>query len=115
MVKNVPATRVKNFAKFTGKHLCQSFFFNEVEEHLQETTSHQRNTTIFLGLLQTEIAFLIAVGDFLESSRWTKVIVNVGVTRVRVAQPLLSGHDIDKTTYAHHIVRLFKLMTSKSL
>ena len=25
---------LKNFAKFTGKHLCQSLFFNKVAEHL---------------------------------------------------------------------------------
>ena len=33
---------LKNFAKFTGKHLCQSLFFNKVAgprtEHLQNTS-----------------------------------------------------------------------------
>ena len=35
---------LKNFAKFTGKHLCQSLFFNKASaffiEHPWTTTSH---------------------------------------------------------------------------
>ena len=30
---------LRNFAKFTGKHLCQSLFFNKVAEHLRTTAS----------------------------------------------------------------------------
>ena len=28
--KQLSRAALKNFAKFTGKHLCQSFFFNKV-------------------------------------------------------------------------------------
>ena len=43
--KSVP----KNFAKFTGKHLCQSLFFNEVTA-LRHVTCQKRDsdTGIFL-------------------------------------------------------------------
>ena len=30
---------LKNFAKFTGKHLCQSLFFNKVAGHTPATSS----------------------------------------------------------------------------
>ena len=46
---------LRNFAKFTGKHLCQSFFFNEVAGHCLETSKN----TFF-----TEHLWETASGDF---------------------------------------------------
>ena len=33
----------KNFAKFTGKHLCQSLFFNKVADFNKKRPWHTRN------------------------------------------------------------------------
>ena len=45
----------KNFAKFTGKHLCQSLFFNKIVVYLisEVTNNNSEETEIF----QTHIIF----------------------------------------------------------
>ena len=56
-----------------------------------------------LGPLHTEMAFLSALGDLLESRGWKTVIMNACVTISGVAQSLLSGHDVARTKYAHQV------------
>ena len=49
---------LRNFAKFTGKHLCQSFFFNKVADLrpatlLKKRLWHRCFTVIFVKFLRT--------------------------------------------------------------
>ena len=55
---------IKNFAKFTGKHLCQSLFFNKVtrQEHLFYKTptvaaSRKRNSIAWIVSSQAKLTY----------------------------------------------------------
>ena len=58
---------------------------------------------VMLGPLHIEMAYLSALGDWLENSGWTTLIQNASVTRSGVAESLLSGHDVVRTKYCHQI------------
>ena len=42
---------LRNFAKFTAKHLCQSLFFNKVAGHLRTTASDNQSVGVLVILL----------------------------------------------------------------
>ena len=44
---------LRNFAKFIGKHLCQSLFFNKVETLLKKRLWHRRFSVNFVKFLKT--------------------------------------------------------------
>ena len=45
---------LKNFAKFTGKHLCQSLFFNKVANFMHATLLKKKlwNSDVFMQILR---------------------------------------------------------------
>ena len=43
-VSSIKKDALKNFAKFKGKHLCQSLFFNKVADLLKISQNSQENT-----------------------------------------------------------------------
>ena len=59
---------LRNFAKFTGKHLCQSLFFNKVEKRLW----HSYFPVNFAKILRTPFFYrtpLVAASEFCEISK----------------------------------------------
>ena len=60
----------RNFAKFIGKHLCQSLFFNKVvglkyifTEQIRTTASENRQTVLALKLESFTVAFIKIPGN----------------------------------------------------
>ena len=51
---------LKNFEKLTGKHLCQSLFFNKVAGESHETSS-QANISFFFQKSKTNLSFELAI------------------------------------------------------
>ena len=47
---------LRNFAKFTGKHLCQSFFFNKVAGLLEKKLWHRCLPLNFAKFLRTSLS-----------------------------------------------------------
>ena len=82
---------LRNFAKFTGKHLCQSLFFNKVAglqntfftEHLQTTDSgHSLYWGKFIGnisLLDLKIICVYFPCNFQSSKKEDKAIVFLSI------------------------------------
>ena len=58
---------LRNFAKFTGKHLCQSLFFNKVAGQISKNTFLQRTplmaSSVLLSRLNIPALFLFFQGD----------------------------------------------------
>lgn len=50
------------------------------------------------------MAFLSALGDWLENSGWTTAVMNAGVARFGVAEPLVWGRsDNARRKYTHQV------------
>lgn len=56
-----------------------------------------------MGPIHTKMAFLNVIGYWLENSGWTTLIQNAGVTRPGLTQLPLSGYDVVRTNYSHHV------------
>ena len=61
-----------------------------------------------------KLLFYFPQNEIQEFAVWTTVILNFVVTRVGVAQSLLSSHNIDTTKYAYQLVALTWYGISKS-
>ena len=75
---------LKNFAKFTGKHLCQSLFFNKVAGRpatlFKKRLWHRSFRVNFAKFLRTHF--------FIEHLRWLLLVLNG--PEVQIAKSLLT-------------------------
>ena len=60
------------------------------------------NFVIMMGALHIEMAFMSAIGDWLEDSGWTAALSNAKVSTPG-NQSLVSGHDVAITKYCHQV------------
>ena len=65
-----------------------------------------------MGPLHIEMAYLGAIGSWLERIGWSILMTNAGVVRPGVAESLHSGKDVGRTKYSHQVTicTLFVLM-----
>ena len=62
-----------------------------------------RRFLITLGGLHIEMAYLSALGDWLDCSGWMAAITNSEIAEGGVAESFLSGSKVSKTRYAHQV------------
>ena len=58
---------------------------------------------LMLGGLHAEMAFLSALGEWLDKSGWVKCLSNASVTTSGIAESFLSGIKVSKSRYAHQV------------
>ena len=78
---------LRNFAKFTGKHLCQSFFFNKVAVQIIQWHYPLNSQSIFFFLFWTPPHFCLFHQILVHWVNFSSDIVR---------------HDIDGETYSEH-------------
>ena len=62
-----------------------------------------KNFVVMMGSLHIEMAYLGAIGSWLERSGWSTLLTNAGVVRPGVAESLHSGKDVGRTKYSHQV------------
>ena len=58
---------------------------------------------MMIGPLHIEMAFLNAIGDWLESSGWVEIIIKSEINTPGRADALLKGNLPKRCRYAHHV------------
>ena len=53
--------------------------------------------------LHTGMAFMSTLGDILKDSGWTTIVSNAQIVRLRVAESIVSGHDVFRAKYIHQV------------
>ena len=91
MKKGVP----KNFAKFTGKHLCQSLYFNKVAGLSLNFAKFLRTTFYRI----TPVAVFAWQHDFHENENAFQVKICYEIARVKEARPLKLKWRLKKLPY----------------
>ena len=60
-----------------------------------------KDLALIMGPLYIEIAYLDAIGSWLERIGWSTLMTNAGVLTSGVAESLHSGKDVGRTKYSH--------------
>ena len=66
-------------------------------------TFGEQNFVLMLGGLHTEMAFMRTIGDWLDGSGWTSVLVNADVTSCGKADAMLHAAHVTRTRHAHQV------------
>ena len=61
------------------------------------------NLLMMLGTLHIEMAFLDAIGDWLEGSGWTEILVKAQINSPGRAESFLSGRQVKRARYTHQV------------
>ena len=62
-----------------------------------------KDFVLMMGPLHIEMAYLGAIGSWLERIGWSILMTNAGVVRPGVAESLHSGKDVRRTKYSHQV------------
>ena len=63
----------------------------------------EHHLLMMLGALHIEMAFLDAIGDWLEGSGWIEILVKAQINSPGRAESFLSGKQVKRTRYTHQV------------